>query len=971
MPKDFIPDFYRGLLLSEAHRDDEAVKALNLALQHDPPRAERLEIAKRLGRIHSRSGRTAEAIKVWGDVAKQFPDDRLILQELAELLAEEGQADEAIRTYRRLGELSKSDAYRKISAKIEVGQIQASQGKMKDAIATFDEALAQVDPESWLAREIRRRVEEIFVRSDDDAGLASYYRERLKQRPDDLNAMIRLAATTVKLGDREAALKQYRDAVKLAPSRRDLREAMIGELSRGGKFAEALAETQSLVEANPNDIDTLKRLGELHLKVNKDERKAMEAWKKIAAIRPNEPGLAVQAAEACRRGAGIDARTIGSAKQEEGEKKPVPETPLSRAALDLYREAVRRSPDVPQYQEYVGEYLQALGREAEARDAWRGIAAPPRDTPDNLRRLAEILAKAGMVDEAISTVDRAIKKEPDRYDLHSMAADLLARLKKYDEALAHVIAMRKLADDPYFEEQALTRRVALYGEAGRLVEEAAKLDEKLKAPGGSLDDYWLAALMANDQRRWDDAQEHLDAALKIAPFDLRLLRLKARVYASGGDLGGAAEQMKLLAQKEPKLKTNHLQDLIRVLLDMGRPADAQVAAEELVRAAPAKAESYGILADVQLRRGLVDAGLETLRRAVRIDPRDLDAHRALALALAQNQKADEAIEHQWRLFELAEDPPAKIGVAGTLADLYLAIGKFDVLAEKLRQIRRQGEDSLVPSLCLVEALRRGEDYVGARRELAELLSQEAQRPPDPRPTGGAGREPAQTWTRRSIIRGRSSRLLPKRPRWRSSRPFTPRTASPRRRRQFTSESPARRRMPTRSWVRWTRRWSTAIRSWSSPSRARSGRRGPTTGGSGFGWPRRSGWRIARPRRVRSSARFWTCRRATNTRRSPPRPGRQPDHPEHTPRIIRDSGRQPRPCSRFRTCSRIRPCGRTPGSTPREPTTRIAPGHGDGLSPRACPPREARGRLGEGAAGPVGEGLEEPAQLDPADQSLAG
>jgi tetratricopeptide (TPR) repeat protein len=270
-----------------------------------------MEIYKRLGRLQARQGKTAEALKAWATLASLFPQDRFALQELGELLTEEEQLDEAIKYYNRLADLSKDDGYRRLITRVEVGQIQVRQGKLKTAIATFDECLAQVEPESWVARDIRRRIEEIFLRSDDLNGLSEYYRDRLKRQPDDLNAMVRLAATTDRLGDRKAALEQYRAAVKLAPARKDLREAMIAELVRADKLAEALAEAVALAEKNPADIDAWKRVGELSLKAaspadrSKAEAEALEAWRRIAALRPADPALAVQAAELCRQAAGI------------------------------------------------------------------------------------------------------------------------------------------------------------------------------------------------------------------------------------------------------------------------------------------------------------------------------------------------------------------------------------------------------------------------------------------------------------------------------------------------------------------------------------------------------------------------------------------------------------------------------------------------------------------------------------------
>ena len=55
----------------------------------------------------------------------------------------------------------------------------------------------------------------------------------------------------------------WNKAVKLAPSRRDLRLALISQLAQDQKFAEAAARIQALDQAEPNNPDTLRDWGAL------------------------------------------------------------------------------------------------------------------------------------------------------------------------------------------------------------------------------------------------------------------------------------------------------------------------------------------------------------------------------------------------------------------------------------------------------------------------------------------------------------------------------------------------------------------------------------------------------------------------------------------------------------------------------------------------------------------------------------
>ena len=56
--------------------------------------------------------------------------------------------------------------------------------------------------------------------------------------------------------DAAEAQPWYEKAVKLAPTRRDLRLALISQLVQDQKFAEAAAQYQLLDQAEPNNPDT-------------------------------------------------------------------------------------------------------------------------------------------------------------------------------------------------------------------------------------------------------------------------------------------------------------------------------------------------------------------------------------------------------------------------------------------------------------------------------------------------------------------------------------------------------------------------------------------------------------------------------------------------------------------------------------------------------------------------------------------
>ena len=53
----------------------------------------------------------------------------------------------------------------------QAAELKVRLGKSTEALADFETLLGKLDPESWLYREVRRKVEEVFLRTDDLAGL--------------------------------------------------------------------------------------------------------------------------------------------------------------------------------------------------------------------------------------------------------------------------------------------------------------------------------------------------------------------------------------------------------------------------------------------------------------------------------------------------------------------------------------------------------------------------------------------------------------------------------------------------------------------------------------------------------------------------------------------------------------------------------------------------------------------------------
>ncbi len=633
-------------------------------------------------------------------------------------MTDEAQYDEAIRRWEQVAAASGEDRHARLSSQIAIAQLQLRKGNPETALRLFDQALDQVDPESWLAREIQRRIATLFQRKNDPAGLVDYYKKRTRERPDDVSARVLLAAALGKANRGEEAIREYRTVIRSAPGRRDLREALIEELTGLGRQDEALAEARTLAEAYPREADVLKRLGRLILSTATAENRrlaeeeASRVWARIGTIRPDDPDLALQVAETCGQAA-LSARSAAKEDAEAGRS-------LFETAEVYFREAIRRAPGALSYREYFGEFLHARGRGVEALAVWKTMADPPRDSPANLRQLADLLERFGFLTEAIASGEQALIKKPDDLDSRMRQARLLIKARHFDQAIGELDQLDRLSESPLQVEKALQLRVEALAGAGKVEPEVARLKKDAGEGGRSLRELWLLGLLLGKLGRDVEAARVFDRAAGDPEAEVRLLQAAAAAHEDARDRLGALRIYRRLVERDPKGAVAHYEKIAALELAVGGVTAAKEAAEALIRRAPADLDGYRLRAEIAFKLNDVDDGLQILQRAVHVAPRDTSIRWQLAAALARAGRVTEASEHYWRAFEIAGDLSEKLSAVSALAELAVATQGQDRLLDQLRRLQRGPGDPKVATLCLVEALKAFRDHPAARQELEKL-----------------------------------------------------------------------------------------------------------------------------------------------------------------------------------------------------------------------------------------------------------
>ncbi len=700
---DPIISYYLSQSLVLVGQTDKAIQALERAIEKKPARNDLLNIFKSLGKLHQQANRHDEAMKVWSRLEKLFPENQRVQEQIAIYLEDDSQFEEALGRYEKLSKNAK-DQYQKVVFKVKSAELKLRLGKKDSAITDFESLMGQLKPGSWLHRDVRNRVESIFMRTEDLSGLSQYYKNWIKKHPQDIDAISRLGSTLSKQGRSPEALAQYRQAIKLAPSTVKFRESLIEELIYIQKIPEAIKEYEKLDKIKSNDIEILRDWGLLVLdnkaKAKKERQKEVKAiWKELEKANEKDPVILSQIADWFRQ------------------------ADLKEEAIALYQKSIDLSPDSPQYYEYLGEYYHKLERKEDALKTWSLLIKGENRTPRNLIRLAEVLGGFGYKKESLKFWKEASQKDLD-FPEFVRHAQLLRENKQIKESLAELDKALKVADRSEDIQRVLQEQILCYQESGTLKEEIQKLGEILKTEKGNVSENW--AKMALYHEASNDSSKAIKAittSLKLEKDNVTTLTTAARLYESAGDLTTAVDTYTHLLETDRKYKTEYLNKIASLQMQLGHIEKSLKTARDLIAASPGNPEGYQFYADLCFQIGRDKEGINALRRSVRANPGEIGTLHSLAGVLAEQFKTGEAIEIYWRTFEKSDDLTDRLEIISKLTGLYVRRNRTDQLFDRLNRMKNEQKDKREMSLCLAQAHRSTGDFGSARKTLEDMLSE--------------------------------------------------------------------------------------------------------------------------------------------------------------------------------------------------------------------------------------------------------
>lgn len=703
-PDDAFASYYLGQSYALAGQIEEAAKSFEQAIERQPRKTDLLTIYQSLGRLYQRSQQAEKALEIWNRLEKEFPDDALVKEQIAFTLAEEGEREEALKRFQALIDDKATDLYRRVQYQIEAANLKVKLSQKSEAVADFENLLKRLKPGSWLHDQVRDKIEQVYRRDDDLAGLADYYESWVKKNADDVNAMSLLARVYSQMGRSAEARAWFAKAIEKAPSQSSLRQQFIDELVAAGNYRDAADEYRQLDKIDPNNPDNIQQWGLVVLKDKKKtepERKkeAVEIWMKLVDSRKDDPVIITQIADLMRQ------------------------SDMNDKAIELYQQAISLAPEKPQYREYLGQFYHQLERPEDAVDTWKEMAAGERRSSATLQRLAEVYSQFGYKQQAIEAIQAACASDPKDFARNLMLADFLSNDGRYDDALNQLEHTRTLASNDEEKEGVFDRQLEAYTLSGKLSNQIRKLEKAIAGNQDAQAEDWqkLARFLSAGNRRLD-AIEAAEKAIELDPESIVGWRIAGELYESAGKLEQAADANRKLASLDRRFRTQYLTAVARLEASLGRIDAAMQAGTDLIAAAPGNTDNYQFFAGLCFRLGKTDDGLNALRRAMRANPTEPEHILSLADALAQQYKTHDAIDLYWQALTKTDELQPKLGIVGRMTELYLQVGEFDKLIERLERIRLRSTDSREATFLIAEAHLDAQNYVSSIEELESLLA---------------------------------------------------------------------------------------------------------------------------------------------------------------------------------------------------------------------------------------------------------
>ena len=566
--------------------------------------------------------RFEDAAAAYESLSEQAPDDFGIYRELGELYLHLQDEGKARATYQRMVDRDPENA----GTHLILAEIYASNEWMEDAVAVYQKALSLAPSnldyieyfgEFYFRQANREKALETWNKMvSGDKGVAENY-ERLAQlldtknyrteaivasrkavelMPDAYRYREGLAKLLTKNEDYDAALIEYTEAAKLAPTpffAEEMDNQRIELYRRQGTLIEKIEAVETELENSglpATDIFAKqKRLAKMYLKLG-NITYALEVLLKAKAQQPDDVVINRWLAEIY----------IGQGRRDDANAIYTHLTEIDNANAREYYENIARS------------YLRVMDFDAATTAAKQAIAHSPRN-PEGHQMLAEIAKQSGNYERAIDSLKQALRLRPEAIDIRSELAATYKLSGKPRQALAQYWRCWDLSGSINDKLAFVKPLSEAYYDLGRRGEFEEKLKQLSKSNTSGVGPVIALAELYRMEGDLPSARFQLARALDRERENPDLLAQLVNISIDLGDTQDAISYQKRLVKAQPD--PIHQQQLGKLLFDVGREQEAIQVWTKLLHAKNQTLAAEIKLTTLLIQHGMLDEAISVLDRA--------------------------------------------------------------------------------------------------------------------------------------------------------------------------------------------------------------------------------------------------------------------------------------------------------------------------------------------------------------------
>ena len=480
------------------------------------------EQQKQLAKMYLRLANVTKALEILIRAKQLNPDDVQVNRWLVELYTKAGQRDEAVAVYDYLIEIDVGNAREYYS---EVARLHLRAMDFDAATVSAKQVITHSprNPEGHQLLAVIKRQQGHYEAAVDSL------KQAIRLRSDSTEVRAELADVYRQAGDYRGSIEQYWRCWDLSDTPSDKLvfvnrlEGVYHDLGRSDELEEKLRQ---MAKVNPNDQTPVLGLAELYRRQG-DLPAAREQLAQALEQEAENPDLLAQLV--------IINLALGDMQE----------------ALSYQQRFVKVRPN-PYHQQKLGEMLFDIGREQEAIQTWTKLLHARNNDVEAEVELASLLSQHGLLDEALSILDRAGEKVTDAKTLYQMGA-LLIEMNELGHAVSHFERILSMSAPP---DEAKKNVVQAGGSSSGSSQKSFLPDARrfnlvrdIVRPiqwshWGATGNVWQPnsfedaqagalvqlGLIAQRERRLDDFITGFEAKAKVHPQDLQTLETLTKIY---------------------------------------------------------------------------------------------------------------------------------------------------------------------------------------------------------------------------------------------------------------------------------------------------------------------------------------------------------------------------------------------------------------------------------------------------------